>query len=124
MWDIPQYRIVSPGEDTAQAFVDCFNPAWDESVIDFGCGTGRGGKAIQDIAKVHVTLVDFADNCRDESTRGMPFVKADLSHPILVSARYGYCSDVMEHIPPEQVDDVIVNIIDCVQDCFFRIEFN
>lgn len=121
MWDIPQYRITSPGERSAQAFVDLFHPAWDETVIDFGCGTGRGGKAISELCGAQVTLVDFADNCRDDTS--LPFVKADLSKPMNVVGGYGYCSDVMEHIPPEQVDSVIQNIMDCVPKCFFRIDF-
>lgn len=123
MWDIPQYRIVSPGQLSAQTFVDLMKPAWDESVIDFGCGTGRGGLAIHELCGAHVTLVDFADNARDEEAKILPFLKADLSQPIPIVGGYGYCSDVMEHIPPEQVDDVIRNIMDCVPKCFFRIDF-
>ena len=123
MWDVPQYRLTSPGERSAQDFVERFNPAWDEHVIDFGCGTGRGGLAISKETGAQVTLVDFADNCRDEDAKELPFVKADLSQPIPVVGGYGYCSDVMEHIPPEQVDNVIRNIMDCVPKCFFRIDF-
>ena len=124
MWDIPQYRIVSPGEHSAADFLKRFAPTWDEHVIDFGCGTGRGGLAISKETGTQVTLVDFADNCRDEDAKSLPFVKADLSQQIPVSGGYGYCCDVMEHIPPEQVDDVIRNIMDCVPQCFFRIDFN
>jgi hypothetical protein len=33
----------------------------------------------------------------------------------------GYCTDVMEHIPTHQVDDVIKNVMDCVDSAYFQI---
>jgi hypothetical protein len=123
MWDVPQYRIGLPGKETAQQFVDHFMPAWDETVIDFGCGTGTGGLEIQRICGAQVTLVDFTTNCLNEEAKELPFVIADLTKPMGLFAGYGYCTDVMEHIPPHQVNDVILNIMDCVEKCFFRIDF-
>lgn len=124
MWNVPQYRIGLPGKDTAQAFVDRFHPAWDETVIDFGCGTGTGGLEISKLCGAYVTLVDFAENCRNEEAKHLPFVLADLTQPINLVAGYGFCTDVMEHIPSHQVDDVITNIMACVPKCFFRIDFD
>jgi ubiquinone/menaquinone biosynthesis C-methylase UbiE len=46
MWDKPEYRVVSPGEMVAKEFLRQAKPKNGESVIDLGCGTGRGSKAL------------------------------------------------------------------------------
>lgn len=73
-----------------------------------------------------VTMVDISDNCLDEEVRkeiGDKLVIANLwETPIPVKpAEYGFCADVMEHIPPEHVDDVISNIMDCCEQAFFLV---
>jgi 2-polyprenyl-3-methyl-5-hydroxy-6-metoxy-1,4-benzoquinol methylase len=122
MWAVPQYRIVAPGEDHSPEFIHrCYIDS-KTRVIDFGAGTGRGSLAISKTG-ADVVLVDFASNARDPEASHLPFVQADLSQPMLVRGDYGYCADVMEHIPPEQVDAVLTNIMACVPGCFFVIDF-
>lgn len=89
-------------------------------VIDFGCGTGR---ASIELAKVGCEpyLIDFAGNCRDEAAMQLPFLEWDLAEPMPVSAEYGVCCDVMEHIPPEQVETVVQNILNSARNVFFSI---
>lgn len=121
MWDIPGYRAYSPGENAAEVFLE-----WVEggTVGDFGCGTGRGGLAISKNDKFTVSLIDFADNCRDEDTKHLPFYKRDLTDVkgLGLNFDHGYCCDVMEHIQPENVDLVINNIMECCKsDAFFQI---
>ena len=120
MWKTPLYREVAPGELFASRFVQIADPKLTDVIVDFGCGTGRGGKKIAELTRCEVQLVDFADNCRDEGN-DLPFTRADLTKPIGVSGNIGYCTDVMEHIPPEDVSDVIRNIMDCVDSCYFKI---
>ena len=120
MWALPAYRDMSPGEGFASEFVRLAQITKETSVIDFGCGTGRGGKAIHELTGCSVVLTDFADNCLDEDTK-LPFVVSDLAEPMGLRADVGYCTDVMEHIPPDQVHDVIENIMECVDRCFFKI---
>jgi len=120
MWALPAYRDMSPGEGFAAEFVKLAEIGPRTSVIDFGCGTGRGGKAIRDLTGCQVLLTDFAANCLDAGNR-LPFVVSDLAEPMSLKADVGYCTDVMEHIPPEQVRDVIENIMACVKSCFFKI---
>ena len=120
MWDNPEYRNYSPGELIADKAVEVMGVTKKDTVIDFGCGSGRGGKRINELTGCYVKQVDFADNCRDEDAI-LPFEVKDLSKPIGLYAKFGYCTDVMEHIPTEQVDSVIKNIMDCVQSCFFQI---
>lgn len=118
MWSHPEYRDVSPGEECADKFLALIQRG--SSVIDFGCGTGRGALKI-DAAGHPVTMVDFADNCLDGAAKELTFVKADLCKPLYLSAQYGFCADVMEHIPTDHVETVIRNIMDCVDAAFFQI---
>jgi len=129
MWDRPEYRAIAPGEDLAQLFLAQVRPRPGASVIDFGCGTGRGALMLALLSKLNVTMVDFVGNCLDPEVRDMlttqahalRFVKADLEKPLPVAAEYGYCTDVMEHIPPEKVNAVLNHILRAAQHIFFSI---
>jgi len=73
-----------------------------------------------------VLMLDFADNCLDERVRvklgdKLRFAVADLTQPIPHRADYGFCTDVMEHIPSEQVSTVIHNIMAAAPQVFFQI---
>lgn len=120
MWEVPGYRACAPGEIEADAFIAISNPSKTDTVIDFGCGTGRGAKRVRDVAQCNVLQVDFADNCRDGDNE-LPFALCDLTKPMQVRGTIGYCTDVMEHIPADQVSEVISNIMACVDSCYFRI---
>lgn len=120
MWEQPEYREVSPGENCIDHFVEIANPLTGSSVIDFGCGTGRAGLALSEY-RLKVTLLDFAPNCLDNDAKSLPFVQADLTEPIPITADYGYCTDVMEHIPPDKVDIVLHNILRATRRVFFQI---
>jgi hypothetical protein len=118
MWSVAGYRQFSPGEEAAQTFLDVVKP--DGLVIDFGAGTGRGALAISK-AGVDVFMLDFASNCRDNECLHLPFLEHDLTEPCALRAPYGYCTDVMEHIPPAQVDLVIRNIMGSAETVFFQV---
>lgn len=119
MWTHPEYREVAPGEICAQTFIDKFNPSG--KVIDFGCGTGRGALKLKEHG-CDMLLLDFTENSRDLEAMGMPFKRVDLTQSFDVpEADYGYCTDVMEHIEPEKVAQVILNIMSKVDKCFFQI---
>ena len=120
MWNFPQYRTVSPGEMAATEAVKVAKIDQSTTVIDFGCGTGRGGQQIHNLTGANVVLVDFADNAVNGSVK-LPFFVADLTRPMMLKGDVGYCTDVMEHIPTHQVDDVIKNIMDCVHSAYFQI---
>lgn len=124
MWEQPIYRQVSPGEHVADTFVELSGIGRDDTCIDFGCGTGRGADRIVQLSSCDMTLVDFASNCLDKDqklTERFRFFQADLTKPILLNAKYGFCADVMEHIPPEDVFPVLLNILTCVDKAFFQI---
>jgi SAM-dependent methyltransferase len=118
MWQFDSYRVESPGERQAESYLDRVKP--DGMIIDFGCGTGRAGLIFKE-AGHDVLLMDFASNCRDEEAMALPFLEWDLTNPIPSRANYGYCTDVMEHIPPDDVKTVLKNIMEAAGGVFFQI---
>jgi SAM-dependent methyltransferase len=125
IWSLPQYRESSPGEQLIIAFIKQAAPKWRSHVIDFGCGTGRAGKRLIE-AGMRVTMLDFAKNCLDQNVRDslsddLRFIKHDLEKPSPVVAEYGFCADVMEHIPEGMVDVVLTNILQAAQNVFLAI---
>jgi SAM-dependent methyltransferase len=125
LWTMPAYRAVAPGELFSERFLVKADPRKGSHVIDFGCGTGRGAKRLHD-AGMKVTMLDFVRGCLDDKVReclsdSLVFIKHDLTKPIPVVGEYGYCVDVMEHIPPDQVDAVLENILRSANKCFFGI---
>jgi len=129
MWENPAYRAISPGEQMAATFLEQAHPMKDSTCIDLGCGTGRGGLMISLLGNMIVTLADFAENALDPEVKNatvtqshrISWLQTDLTQPIPMTAAYGYCADVMEHIPPEQVDTVLHNIFRSAAHVFFQI---
>ncbi len=118
MWSLPEYRQWSPGEDAVDEFFELVKPLG--LVIDFGCGTGRAAIKIEERG-CEVIAIDFASNCLDHAARGLRFFTMDMSKPMPFHAPYGFCTDVMEHIPTDQVEAVVGNIMGCAQTVFFQI---
>lgn len=128
-WQTEDYRRWSPGEMTAMAFLRQAQPPDGAEVIDFGCGTGRGALMLAALGRCRVKMLDFADNCLDPEVRAacetqgghLSFEVCDLTRPIAQRAAYGYCCDVMEHIPPDDVPGTLRNILLAAQHCWFQI---
>jgi SAM-dependent methyltransferase len=135
MWSREEYRRCVPGAQVAEQFLRVARPPTGSTVIDFGCGTGEGALTIALLSEamfstpVKVHMLDFAANCLDEDVRkclttqaqSLTFSQHDLTKPAPVTAQFGFCTDVMEHIPPEQVDLVLQNVLQAAQHVFFQI---
>lgn len=118
MWALDAYRRTAPGEDCVETFLSHCPDA--REVIDFGCGTGRAALALR-AAGVDVTLVDFAPNCRDAEARALPFLQHDLTQPLPLRAEHGFCTDVLEHIPPDEVSAVLDNVLAAARTVLFQV---
>lgn len=119
IWANDKYRKHAPGEGfTRQAF-NALGMKTGDSLIDFGCGSGRGAMKFKEMG-LNVTGIDFASNCLDKDV-GISFVESCLWNLPDVKADWGYCTDVMEHIPTEKVLDVLKGISERCNGAFFNI---
>lgn len=93
------------------------------SIIDFGCGTGDAAKKFETLGH-DVQVVDISDRCL-RACHGLNhvFFLASLHNlPLeLFPAEWGFCTDVMEHLPEQWVDQALLGIAGKVRSCFFTI---
>jgi SAM-dependent methyltransferase len=127
-WEEDQYRENSPGQKNVPLFLRKAEPEDGATVVDWGCGTGRAGYDLYKEKNMDVTLVDFAYNCLDDNVKEeaadndrLRFIEHDITKPIELPSEYGYCCDVMEHLPEEQVSDALENILQNSHYVFFQI---
>ncbi len=124
VWSIDQYRVISPGENAVDDFCTVISKPTD--IIDLGCGTGRASLELQSLGH-SVHMVDIAGNCLDEAVKEavdeglLTFKQQCLWSKQLPKATWGFCCDVMEHIPEDRVDNVLANIMQSVDACYFQI---
>lgn len=118
MWSMQTYRDYSPAQQVVGDIIKTLQP--DDTILDFGCGTGRAAREITDLGH-NVILIDFTSNCRDECASDLPFVQLDLLESMPLRAKYGYCIDVMEHIEKRNVEKAINNIMKSATKVFFQI---
>jgi 2-polyprenyl-3-methyl-5-hydroxy-6-metoxy-1,4-benzoquinol methylase len=107
IWTFPEYR-----DDHVTAFarqaIEVMKPAAGDSLIDFGAGAGYASVHLQD-AGLRVLAVDIAINAMapDIATRVPRLIGNLWDMPVDIAADWGFCCDVMEHIPTEQVAAVL-----------------
>lgn len=107
IWGVDAYRVRSPGLRHLAGALEWMQPEPGSSFTDWGAGSGQAADALA--AKGYsVRLVDIAAN----AYRGpLPFVEACLWElPDMVATDYGFCADVMEHLPPDKVGAVFDQI--------------
>lgn len=116
VWQHPDYGRVSPGEQMLPLFRQMVKRKG--TLIDIGCGCARATQHLEDEGHT-VTGIDFVDARETD----VPFQHADITNPLPLTADVGYCCDVMEHIPEEDVDKVLQNIMAATTRTFFSISF-
>ena len=122
VWRMQEYRRISPGELAVDNFLTWAVSA--DTLVDLGCGPGRASLLLSDHYKV--TMLDISDRCLDIQPRNslsdnLTFKQACLWDFTLPQQDYGYCCDVMEHIPEEKVDAVFDCIAACCDSVYFQI---
>ena len=129
LWKRQEYRRVSLGEQTVLYMLEHMSLTASSHLIDFGCGTGRGGALVHKTTQCQVTLLDFVGHCLDDTVKAslaeqsgrITFQQVDLEEPIAIKAAFGLCADVMEHIPPQAVEKVLNHILMAANHVWFQI---
>ncbi len=130
-WGLPEYHGYSPGKHWVEVFGEIADPKPGETLIDLGCGAGEATKGLAALG-LDIAQIDLADFRAVRLTEpapvrpAIPFRAAPLwsgwSFPgRFARADYGYCCDVMEHIPPEYVMLTLERIRANCQRVFFSI---
>jgi hypothetical protein len=110
LWSsVSEYRGVFPGLDNVQRFMDVLQPEPHQklrplSLIDIGCGVGNAGLAFSDHG-FDVSYLDITGVGLLPAVPRQRFIQAALwdrwRPPMALWWDYGFCCDVLEHIPPE-----------------------
>jgi hypothetical protein len=104
IWSFEQYQESgSPGLANVERFMSVLSPSPGSSVIDIGCGAGRAGLAFGDRG-LKPWWLDLTPAALDPEVDRSRFIESPLWSPHWGERSawdYGYCCDVLEHIPTE-----------------------
>ena len=120
IWHHDAYRTNSPGMRELNGALAWMKPKAGASFTDYGCGTGRVAHVLHDSGHP-VQLVDISNVAY---TGELPFVEACLWEmgDEVKPSDYGYCADVLEHVPPERVQAVLDGLASRTRTaCFLQI---
>lgn len=122
VWSDARYRRQADGESVIPLAWYGLRMQPGERLIDWGCGSGipaaefarRGMK---------VTGFDIADNCLNDDV-SIPLVVGTLwNPPAHLWADYGFCTDVLEHVPTEHVRACLAIIAErCPKGSFLQVD--
>lgn len=103
VWEFPAYAAHSPGVAAIDRFLSLTEAKAPASVLDLGCGAGAASVELSRRG-FDVSLVDMVD-VRSEDAKALRwFTEQPLwTEPRYHSADFGFCVDVLEHIPTEFV---------------------
>lgn len=119
MWQVPEYGVNSPGEQRASMFGRIADPRCGNTLIDFGCGKGKGGLILNNLYGLRITFLDLVS----VGNVPEPHIEQSLWQPIEGAWDYGYCCDVMEHLPKEFTMLAVKNMLSVCSSVFFSIAF-
>jgi hypothetical protein len=123
LWsDVPEYREYSPGVENVQRFMDEMKPAPMSTILDIGCGTGVAGMMFAKFG-LYPHWIDITDAGLHPDVKRNRFTKIPLwdDWSGMVDCDYGFCCDVMEHIPTEYTMLVIDRILSACRTTWFQI---
>jgi len=125
LWnDVPDYRKYSPGMENVSRFMDIIKPDEHFKLIDIGCGTGEAGLEFKRLG-LDVRWIDITDAGLHSDIPRQYFIQSSLwgdwTNYYKYGYDYGFCCDVMEHIPTEYTMLVIDRIISSCRVSWFQI---
>lgn len=122
-WSLPGYATHSPGVQWAELFGEIAQPGPNQTVYDLGCGNGAGGKAL---AERYGLAAAYVDHVRVEGVPE-PFIEQCLWDDLISRWDgpfwYGYCCDVLEHIPPQFTMLAARRMLEACDQVFFSVSF-
>jgi len=112
---VPEYRINSPGLKNVERFMKIMRPNEGYTIIDIGSGECKAGLEFEKFG-LRSWYLDITDAAKPEEIKKEKFILSPLwgnwKYPHSGSKwDYGFCCDVLEHIPPEYTMLCLANII-------------
>ncbi len=122
---VAEYKHFSPGLQNVKRFMDVIKPDIGTTLIDIGCGAGVAGLEFHEYG-VQVDWLDLTDAGLEPEVDRRRFIEAPIWSPWWGAKRkqgwdYGFCCDVMEHIPPEFTMLCVSRILDACRTTWFQI---
>lgn len=102
VWRRNDYRDQCDGLPVVGYACHIMNCSPGDTLIDWGCGTGKASKAFAGLG-LQVTGFDIASNCLDSDVKVPLVVGTIWDPPSELAAQYGFCTDVLEHLPEDKV---------------------
>ena len=122
VWSSRKYREQADGIPVVRrAFVQ-MSCQPGETLIDWGCGGGQCAAAFAEMG-LKVTGYDIAHNCLDKGI-DVPLVVGTLwDPPMELESDFGFCTDVLEHLPPDYVEASVEAIaMRTLRACYFQVD--
>lgn len=102
---VPDYRKISPGLENVERFMKIIQPKLGERVIDIGAGECKAGLEFEKKG-LRSWYLDITDAAKPKEVEDSKFILSPLWGDWRFSYNnhkwdYGFCCDVLEHMPPE-----------------------
>lgn len=127
MWQQPDYKKYSPGLENVERFMKVIKPSPGETLLDIGCGAGVAGLEFEK-SYLRVWWLDFTDAGLDDNVDRQRFIKASIWGSWRMRPAhgwdYGFCCDVLEHIPTEYTMLAVDRILHDCRTVWLQIAFD
>jgi 2-polyprenyl-3-methyl-5-hydroxy-6-metoxy-1,4-benzoquinol methylase len=125
IWAFPEYQAAhSPGLENVDRFIEVMKPKPFSTIADIGCGSGKAGLAFQRQANMQAHWVDLTAAGLDPEVDRSRFTETPLWNwrkTRALAYDYGFCCDVLEHIPTEYTMLCIARILENCRTAWLQI---